>query len=208
VELLERVVGSVLPAVGLREEGVARVLDAAARRRVRRRVAVELLLVDVGPIDEGGARLQPIVKLAIRVPRLEHRVVEDGRDEAHDLLRQADVRDVVGRPEVDVDLRVLVDDGELELTPREAQVLAERHVEPERAAETLDRILIIERREQPVGELPHGELRRLALHQRVERRDRGADGGLRRNDEAREVDGASRHVLGLESVSVSRGAGH
>ena len=187
---------------------VARVLHAAAGGCVGARVAVEGLLVHVGPVDDRRARLQPVVELAVRVPVLEHGVVEDRGDEPHDLLGQADVRDVVGRPEVDVNLGVLVDDPEQELAARQPQVLPEAHVEAELAAEVLHRVLVVEGGEEPVGELPHRELRRLALHEHVERRDRRAHGGLGRDDEAREVDRAAGHVLGLDAVSVRRRARH
>jgi hypothetical protein len=154
-QLLERVVRSVLPPVGLRQHLVDVVFDAAARRGRRiPHVAVEALLVDVGPVDDRPAGLHPIGELTGVVRLLEQAVVLRRRDQPHDLLAEANVRDVVRGARVHVDLRVFVDDRQLPATVRHPEVLALSKVDAGSAREVVARFLIVERAEEAIGELP------------------------------------------------------
>ena len=124
VELLQRIVGRVLATIRLGEELVPAVLHGVRGRR-RGHVAREELLVRIGPVDERRARGEAIVVVAGHVPLLEQGIVLQRRHLAHELLGQANVRDLVRGAHVDVDLRVLIDDDDLEAAPLQTEVLAE-----------------------------------------------------------------------------------
>ena len=74
--------GAFLRRYGFGEQLVEVVLDARARRgRHLAEIAVEALLVDVGPVDERLADLEAIVELPRAVLLLEERVVLQRPDE-------------------------------------------------------------------------------------------------------------------------------
>ncbi len=204
--LLERVVRRVLAAIRLGEELVPRVFHGV-RRRAARQVAREELLVGVGPVDERAAGGEPVVEVTGGIALLEERVVLDGRHRAHQLLGEPDVRDLVRGAHVDVDLRVLVDDRDLEVAALEAQVLAERQVETRELREVPRAVLVVEGAEDAVGVLPDRELRRVLLHEHEERRDARAHRRLGGDEQTRQVHGAPGEVLGLHAVARGGGGG-
>ncbi len=109
--------------------------------------------------------------------------------------------DGVGAAHVDVDLGVLVDRDDLEATALEAEVLAEREVDPGEPCEVVARLLVVEGGEDLVGVDPDRQLRRLLVHQHEERRDGRAHRRLGCDEQARQVDRASCEVFRLNAVA-------
>jgi len=207
VELLERVVRCVSPAIGLCQKLIERVLDAGARGRGLREVARERLLVDVGPIDDRRTDRHAIVEVAGRwIFHFEERVVLQRRHEAHELARETNVRDVVRRSEVDVDLRVFIDHRDFEIAAGHSEIFSLRQFEPDRIRIILRALIVVERRQDSIGKLPHGKLRRLPFQKCEKRRDRLAHRRLGRDQKPRQIDRASRHVLGLNRIARGHGA--
>ena len=109
---------------------------------------------------------------------------------------------------VDVDLRVLVDDVDLEVPPPlRPRFLPSDRSRPDEVGEVLVASLSLKAPRMRSEYSQTGQLRRRLLHQHEERRDPGAHRRLGGDEQTRQVDGAPREVLGLDAVPGRRGRG-